>query len=284
MEDSDSEGTSIKGLEESPASLKRVCNGYTGRLQRQYNQLEVLLTNYSNRAIVAIKYDRLNVLFTAYEEKFNEYYSMLTGTDAETAIGQFENQRSNYEEFQRRITEWTQSAEKKRDTTTTQVELPGDNKCVRSSGVSVKSDDSVQSSVRLKDARIKRDLAKLKKDQLREAQKLKRVQQDLELKMDELQVEHDVSIAEAEVRLWEDGSTGESVNKDTDVKLSHVSDTLNSKLNPNANEWHGGVGHVVDEKINPEMGDSQLLYQTISTMTNMPKPELSYFTGDPIEY
>ena len=64
-----------KGLTEEIDTLKGYCRGYIGRLEREYKDIEALLTDVCNCESVIRKVEILEQLFNSYESKFNEYYS-----------------------------------------------------------------------------------------------------------------------------------------------------------------------------------------------------------------
>ncbi|PIK41945.1 hypothetical protein BSL78_21208 [Apostichopus japonicus] len=278
MGDSESDKSSAKDATDDAATLKRSCSGYVGRLGRHYKELEILLATYSNHEEVNAQNESLKGLFCKYEARFNEYLSTLEGSDVQAASDQFELNQNNYQEFQKRVSEWLDAAVKKADDNAgdQQAQQP-DDVSVRSSSGSRRSGASVTPSVRLKEAKIKRDLARLRKQQLEEAQRIKRQQLDLEMKLDELQIQHDISKAEVEVQAWEEESAEYQIGKPPQVK---VTEQPVSKLDPNAKEWT-----VVNLPRDVNEGEnSQSLLHAVSTLTSMPKPELLTFSGDPITY
>ncbi|PIK46437.1 hypothetical protein BSL78_16684 [Apostichopus japonicus] len=187
MGDSESDKSSAKDAIDDAATLKRTCSGYVGRLGTHNESFKGL--------------------FCKYEARFNEYLSTLEGSDVQAASDQFKLNQNNYQEFQKRVSEWLDAAVKKADDNAgdQQAQQP-DEVSIRSSSGSTRSCASVTPSVRLKEAKIKRDLARLNKQQLEEAQRIKRQQLDLEMKLDELQIQHDISKAEVEVQSWEEES------------------------------------------------------------------------------
>ncbi|XP_071834278.1 uncharacterized protein [Apostichopus japonicus] len=288
-----------KPVEDSGVSdvttLKRSCSGYVGLLARYYKELEALLTDPMNYELASKKYAELNKIFESYVTRYNEYASKLEEKEADVASEQFEVNRVNKVEFDKRITEWFQEVQKVPDKDDRPTRCDTEVESVRSyrSKGSALSDTS---SIRLKEAKAKKALADLKRQQFIKMQKLREQQFQLEQELARAEVENDIASAEAELHIWqeeirtEDGrgeepkgteDTGKVGDKPREVKGPCVT------LNPNAPEFINNVETGYDSmgkgNLSNESNLSQFM-QAINLSVHMPKPELEVFTGNPVEY
>lgn len=278
--------------------LRKSCVGYVGRLGRCYKELEVLLADTTNYDLVVKKYEQLKGVFQAYEVKIAEYHEKLSGTEKESAMAQNEVSKKNHAEFIQRITEWMEAAKEMggkpgKDS----VNVADDNISMRSRS-SRRSNASTTSSIRLKEARTRKQLAQLKMKQLAQTQILKIQQLELENKLSQVQLDHDIENAEVEERIWEEEvQVGDQASNASEVDGPDKvvgngntigierSEAIDSKLNPHAPEWGGGWLGPNDNSFDVSRPtDPKLLYHTISMAMNMPKPELVTFNGDPVEF
>lgn len=116
----------------------------------------------------------------------------------------------------------------------------------RRSRSSKHSSTSSSSSARLRDAKVRAELARLKKEQLVRVQELKREQLKLDEQLSTMQIENEIANAEAEARLLSEEiiDEGNSVkdpqvkNEELDVRVNeHNNPVHKSGLNPNAPVW-----------------------------------------------
>ncbi|XP_030844258.1 uncharacterized protein LOC105444708 [Strongylocentrotus purpuratus] len=155
---------------------------------------------------------------------------------------------------------------------------------------------SISSSVKMREAEVKRQLARMKVVQLQREHKLKREQFELNEKLDRLKIENELENAEAEAKLWQEHETkpqellqipegqtqqrtaewctGNVVpvdicNENQDVTSQRV---LGEHTMPNAYTCNKNVNSV-------EHNLSEMMMAM-----HLPKPDMTCFSGNPIDY
>ncbi|XP_030828101.1 uncharacterized protein LOC115919169 [Strongylocentrotus purpuratus] len=282
-------------------ALKRSCQGYVGNLAKQYKELEVMMSSYDNLNAARRKYGQLKGTFLLYQHKYSEYYKRLSKDDKATSKEQFESHESNKAEFDGRMMEWDAEATKRQSPTTELDEAGADKVSVRSSASrrsrsSKRSSTSSSSSARLRDAKVRAELARLKKEQLVRAQELKREQLKLDEQLSTMKIDNEITNAEAEARLIEEEifDEGNSVkdpqvkNEVLDVHVSEYNKPVHKfGLNPNAPVWEEcklNATNDVSCKSNVQDLNMSQMFHAINLAVHLPKPDLSTFGGNPIEY
>ena len=272
---------SEKGLTEDLYVLKGSCRGYVGRLGRQYKEIEVLLADTRNHEVVIKKFDVLKQLFSAYESKFDEYYSLLEGAAAKEACDKFNTQEANYKEFRRRVEEWTAGIKENSS------HLSKLGSCV-SDG---KSTQISASSSKLREAKVKMELARRRKAQLLDIHKMKKRQIELDHELTEMQIENEITNAEVEVKFLEDdefivdNASGEELRTSNRGKtIDYVANNIGQARTPDAPQWTGGGDGSLKPPQGPNLSNPQELHHAISAAVNMPNLEMIIFSGDPAEF
>ena len=296
--------------------LKSICYGYMGQLVKKYKEIEVLLLHFENADQVRAKASRLSEVFSLFHEKVKEFHEVSGGG----SMPDFTSAEQNHQEFRCRLQEWFSSADQQNAVQgvvsgglgfhgNSQPVLPStDNVSHKSS--SVTSQASRSSSTRLKEARVKRELAILRAQQLETEQKLLREKTAAEanalheqtLKQEQLQslkVKHELDQANLECSLLEGEHSDIDVNsvlkgpvlkKSVNLKCENACTVPNV---PNAQFSQNPVivdDHGMTNKQGVQydsMNDSHDMYGLVNAMLlnlNMPKQEIGQFEGDPADY
>ncbi|KAJ8031723.1 hypothetical protein HOLleu_25010 [Holothuria leucospilota] len=181
-----------------------------------------------NRQLVIKRYVQLSEIYERYNTRFSEWHSSLKAEEANAALIQFEKTKTN-KEFDRRITEWLSSttqmkdddAMQKGECNDTMQEGMCDNKSVSegSRRSSAKSHTSSFLSVKVKEAKAKRALAKLKQEHLEKKLALEEERRKIEQQMAKIEVEREVAEAEAELQVWQDDESQPVKENGTEVAL-----------------------------------------------------------------
>ena len=327
------------------ATLKSSCFGYIGQLNKKYREIEILLMDYSNAEAVTTKNRRLSEVFELFERKVVEYCEATS-----ESVPDFQSAEVNHQEFQTRIQDWLGlvEAEKQKSGQKLKTESEsgrhgnGDNGCSvmppggenvnQNRAPSVKSHSSRGSSrasgklstTRLKEARIKRELAKLRAEQLAAEQKLIQEQLATEQKLvhekDELallKVKNEYDQANLECTFLEEDDVSDVDVQSNDVKPGqacpivqypvnvmsdgeNVDSVGNNQLHEDTkkvtcqNKCESGVGFVgnttgvqcgsVNNPVCNVTNDLPSLVNAMLLNLNIPKQEISSFDGDPAEY
>ncbi|XP_071490096.1 uncharacterized protein [Diadema antillarum] len=162
------------------------------------------MATFDNKDAVLKKYNQLESVFQLYEGRFREYHSKLVGADAEAALEKFEQSKQNIEEFRGRLKDWKEAGERRG----AESVRHDDNASVRSvtttSSRSSRRSSTSSSSSRLREAKVKRELAKLKKVQFERSQRVKLEQLKLGQELARMEIEDELTNAEVEEKLWEE--------------------------------------------------------------------------------
>ncbi|XP_041461181.1 uncharacterized protein LOC121412436 [Lytechinus variegatus] len=291
---------------EDVASMRHSCQGYVRSLARQFQELEFLMLSGDNFDDAELKYSQLKGTFLLYERKCKDYFRELSSDEKRAEMKLYESQMQNKAEFDRRYSEW---ADQMRQPVVEDLQSENSDKLsVRSSATrrsgSSRASGLSSSSSRLRDVKVKAHLAKLKLEQLKKAQEVKREQERLKEQLDAMEIENEIKNAEVEAQLLEDIESEVEVkvrnyNDVNDIMHVHVphrvnkepnkeerptenvvKDTCNtglSNLNPNAPVWQTNQ--------NAAQGlDLTQLFQALNLSANLPKPDLMTFNGKPIDY
>ncbi|XP_071491771.1 uncharacterized protein [Diadema antillarum] len=306
-------------------SLKQSWSAHQGWLSRLYKELEVLMADFGNKDAVNEKYQKLIGVFVQYEEKYRQYHSTLSGAEAEAAEAKFNASVNNKEEFNTRLQGWLEKAAGHRS-----ADKDDDRASVHSSATSVRSStsssirsskrsNSSSSSARLREARAKAAVARLKREQLQRAQQLREQELKLQQEIAAMEADNEIEAAEVELQILEEESDDDAPQVDSvqfkydmshsspvrevkvgqsgghDVKretVSHDRETSNpenankvrdsSDLNPSAPEWFQKERN--DDVTGAGIAPVNQMFQAIDLALNMPKPEIAVFDGNPLEY
>ncbi|XP_054752108.2 uncharacterized protein LOC129257739 [Lytechinus pictus] len=270
---------SSNGANEGKPQLMQSCRAYAGSLTKKYKELEVLMLDPENLDKVTGKADQLDGVFIKYTERFGEYHKMLTGEEADKVLEDFDAKRTNKEEFDERLSVWMKEAKEHCRMIAEPTKEDDDCMSLRSSGSnqSVRTTSSTTSS-RLREARIKAEVAKLKLEQIKETQRLKMEQLKLEQQIANVEAVHGVQEAEIECKLLlEDEEGGNYVAGE--VSASKI------RLNPDVPPWTGSIRNDVMMHVPPKSNlEVKDIFSVVDLAMNMPKPELDSFSGNPLEY
>ncbi|XP_072164399.1 uncharacterized protein [Diadema setosum] len=282
-------------------TLKQSCRAYAGSLTRRFKELESCMLSTDNYEAVVNKAGQLDDTFKSYKERFGEYHARLTGQEAESALEEFQSRRRNKEEFDVRLASWMEKA-KESVRETTQLDEGGDddddNASLQSSATrssrSSRRSTSTTSSARLRDAKIKAEVAKLKLEQMKRTQELKIAQMKLEQELAAVEVANEMQQAQVEAQLLQEEIEG---NCASEVSASIVRSVRNvdvkKELNPNApvrnanDQSNARVNvDVSPTPVNANVNNSTLpdIFSAVDLAMNMPKSDLTQFDGNPLEY
>ncbi|KAJ8030025.1 hypothetical protein HOLleu_29593 [Holothuria leucospilota] len=292
-----------QAADDTVASIKQSCYRYQGNLTRRYHELERLMVSYENFQTVKENIQKIEEVFGLYEAKHKQLADRTQGPELERLQSEYETAIRNKSELLKRAEEWFEGYEK-----TQNISKDGDNKSVHSFS-SNRSSNCSTSSQKLKEARVKHELANLKMKQVKEKLELEQKQRQFAEDLLLLDAKNELECSELETSFWanEVEMEGEMLdevhvsNVGPKVKVEDESPShadrgkevhsgkvenkieVNAKkppqvntypLNPNAREWQGA--YIPDPWENGGADPFQLC-NMLNLLTSIPKPELQKF-------
>ena len=217
----------------------------------------------------------------------------MSGEEAEFAIGDFESRRRNLIEFDRRFKEWKDVVSSK-----PQAETDEADDAVSTRSRSSRSSTRSVISVKRREARVKAEMAKLKKQQMVQAQVMTLQRVKIEQELAAKEAENEIRNAEVEYQLW-----GEELGIEDNLMTPHVKSESNyvNAMYHNDTVPKGDIRMLNEDKVNSvemlqdkvkhsngndsdkENGLTKVM-QALGLSVNMPKPEISSFEGNPLGY
>ena len=263
---------------------KNVMAGHQSYISRLYKETEKLMLSYDNKQLILQNKLSLDTAFENYTTSYNNFKKLLKNQqDIENASANFERQKQNKEEFNERIAEWLKGCE-------TFIE---ENEKSESFSVSAKTSlsrtSSRSSARRLKEAKIKKEIAKLKMQQLQDVHKINAEKTRLAQNEESILAHNEYQQAELETRLWQ-AEVDEENKQELDPKAPPWTPQLNELQENNiANEhvvYSNKLQPVKTVKETDTQGEafSQEITSAVQQAMVLPRPELLNFDGNPKDY
>ncbi|KAJ8035402.1 hypothetical protein HOLleu_22625 [Holothuria leucospilota] len=280
-----SNGEVPTSVDEGIVSLRQSCNGYVGNLTRRYNELERLMLNADNVAEVETKYAQLEEVYQLYVVKFQALKEKLgSGPDVEKAVSEFEARNQNRMEFAQRVTEYQNGAKSKEILPgKEQTDIPLGLGDIATGGQgspacsSVCSRKSSTSSAKLREAKLKQELARLKLIQLERKQTLEKQKVEFAQRMEYLDAQDERERADLEVRMWHEETSGYPSLKEEFVKPQWTSADTTGQVPKNLyasmyNVDHGTHNDPINVKIGEGNVKSEIKLPLAAIRNDAPEP------------
>lgn len=275
--------------------LKRSRAGYKGHVTRMYHELETLMLDSSNYQAVIETADELDITFDRYLVSCDKYMvaSRDSGDAAQITQDQYESEVKNKQEFNGRLAEWLKIAKAATKEVSHTFKSERDMKDSVSQAGSASSNGSRASrtSVKLAEARVKQAVAMMKVQQLKKQCVIKQEQRALEDQLVMTEAHDEAELAKCEADFWVTEEQKQNGNpKAGSFTETVVHNPIGSNLNPRAPVWNSGVNQDasvsanVNGLVETQKEAFQQMASAITSVFNMPRPELMTFDGNPTEY